>query len=270
FGTLEKGSANSPAVEMESVHHFYKFVSGSALKRPAWFFDASQQGDAIVDVGTHLVDLVQWQCFPDASIDFRSDIQIHSAKKWAAPLSLSQFSDITKMDSFPSYLDRYVSKDTILNADANGSVTYSVKGVFAKVTALWNYKAPEGSGDTHYSLMKGTKCNLVIRQGKEERYQPTLYVEAVKDAGKDYATHLDNAVKKINKNYAGVKVEKSGNGWRLTIPESFKIGHEAHFGQVMQRYLQYLQDKRLPEWEVPCMLAKYYVTTFGAAMASGR
>ena len=64
FGTLVQGS-KEPAVTMESVHYFYKFVSGKALTRPAWFFDPAQQGDAIADVGTHLVDLVQWNVFPE-------------------------------------------------------------------------------------------------------------------------------------------------------------------------------------------------------------
>ena len=267
FGNFEKGTPDSPAVVMESVHHFYKFVSGSALKRPAWFFDAAQQGNAIVDVGTHLVDLVQWECFPDVSIDYKSDIEIQHAKKWGAPLTISQFRDITKMDSFPDYLRKYVAKDTILNADANGSVNYSIKGMYVKITALWNYKAPEGSGDTHYSVLRGTKANLVIRQGKEENYQPTLYVEAAKNAGQDYAAQLDDAIKKINEKYAGVKTEKAPKGWKLVIPDSFKIGHEAHFGQVMERYLQYLKTGKLPEWEVPGMLAKYYITTYVSAMA---
>src|SRR5207248_2007935 len=87
FGTLKQGTVDSPAVIMESVHHFYKYVSGNALQRPAWFFDATQQGNAIVDVGTHLADLVQWECFPDAAIDYTTDIQIHHAKKWPAPMN---------------------------------------------------------------------------------------------------------------------------------------------------------------------------------------
>ena len=37
FGTLEKGTLENPAVTKESVHHFFKYVSGSPIKRPAWF-----------------------------------------------------------------------------------------------------------------------------------------------------------------------------------------------------------------------------------------
>ena len=64
FGTLQKGSPEKPAVEMESVHYFYKYVSGNVLTRPTWFMDVTQQGEGITDVATHLVDLVQWECFP--------------------------------------------------------------------------------------------------------------------------------------------------------------------------------------------------------------
>ena len=68
FGQLEKGSPSDPSVIKESVHHFYKFVSGSVLTRPSWYFDDKQQGAGIVDVTTHLVDLIQWSCFPEKVI----------------------------------------------------------------------------------------------------------------------------------------------------------------------------------------------------------
>ena len=64
FGTLDAGTLDHPAVEMTSDHNFYKNVSGNIVVRPPWFMDASQQGNGIVDVTTHLVDLVQWECFP--------------------------------------------------------------------------------------------------------------------------------------------------------------------------------------------------------------
>ena len=65
FGTLEKGTPENPAITKESVHHFYKYVSGEVLTRPAWFFDVTKEGEGIVDVGTHLIDLIQWECFPE-------------------------------------------------------------------------------------------------------------------------------------------------------------------------------------------------------------
>ena len=63
FGELQQGSPESPSITMESVHHFFKNVSGKPLIRPAWYYDTAQQGEGIADVTTHLIDLVQWQCF---------------------------------------------------------------------------------------------------------------------------------------------------------------------------------------------------------------
>jgi len=68
--------------------------------------------------------------------------------------------------------------------------------------------------------------------------------------------------------YPGISVEKTGDKtWTLNIPEKYNIGHEAHFSQVTEKYLQYLIDGKLPEWEVPNMIVKYYTTTEGMKAA---
>lgn len=256
FGTLEKGTTENPAITKESVHHFYKYVSGNVLTRPAWFMDPSQQGEGIVDVMTHLVDLVQWECFPEQSINYSKDIAINTAKRWTTDMSLAEFKAITKLDSFPSYLNKNIVRDTSLQVYCNGEINYQLKGVHAKTSVIWKYKAPEGTGDTHYSIMRGTKANLIIRQGAEENYQPTLYIEP---AGKTF--DLAEAFKKIQGIYPGVELKKTSKGWEVIIPDKYKEGHEAHFARVTQNYLHYFKNHNMPAWEVPNMLAKYYTTT---------
>lgn len=267
FGELEKGNKNSPAVIMESVHRYFKQVSGKPLIRPDWFFDPLQQGDAIVDVGTHLVDLVQWVCFPDVSLDYTKDISINSSKIWPTPISLAQFKQITNEDHFPDFLQKYIKGDSLLT-HGNGSIDYAVKGVFSRVTARWTYDAPEGAGDTYYALLKGTKADLEIKQGVEENGKATLYVWPAnsKDTG-NLSKALDNAIKEINKDMPGVSISAVKGGWKVNIPEEFDKGHESHFADVMKRYLQYLKEGKLPDWEVPCMIAKYYTTTKALEMA---
>ena len=61
--------------------------------------------------------------------------------------------------------------------------------------------------------------------------------------------------------FPGLKMKAAGNGWHVVIPDECRVGHEAHFRNVMEAYLQYLAEGRLPDWEVPYMLAKYYITT---------
>lgn len=45
--------------------------------------------------------------------------------------------------------------------------------------------------------------------------------------------------------------------WRVTVPEKYDVGHEAHFAQVTENYLRYLRAGRLPDWEMPNMITKY-------------
>jgi predicted dehydrogenase len=266
FGRLQPGTPRDPAVTKESVHNFYKYVSGSPLKRPAWFMDVAQQGEGLVDVTTHLVDLVQWECFPEQALDYRKDVQVLSARRWPTRMTQSQFSLITKLDAFPDYLRKDVVDDTVLNVFSNGEINYKLKGVHAKVSVVWNYKAPEGAGDTHFSVMKGTRANLEIRQGADEKYVPELYIRPAKN-DVAYETALTGAFKKIQDAYPGVELKKGKGQWRVLIPEKYRVGHEAHFGEVMQRFLGYLQAGKLPAWEVPNMLAKYYTTTTALQMA---
>jgi predicted dehydrogenase len=261
FGTLEKGTVADPAVVKTSIHYFYKFVSGNVLTRPEWFFDASQQGEGITDVMTHLVDLVQWECFPEQTIDHVKDLQLDSAKRWTTDLSLNQFKAVTKAEAFPAYLKNSAANDTLLKIFYNGEINYTIKGVHAKTTALWDYQATAG-GDNYYALMRGTKARLVIKQGEAEKYKPTLYIEPV-----DKSTNPTEAFKKIQAKYPGVTVVQTTTGWQVVPGDNYKEGHEEHFGRVTQNMLQYLKNKNMPAWEVPNMLAKYYLTTSALQLA---
>ncbi len=266
FGTLEKGTNENPAIVIKSVHYLYKYVSGNVLVRPAWFMDVTQEGEGITDVATHLVDLVQWECFPQQIINYKKDVQINSARHWPTNISLSQFTSITKEEAFPAYLKKDVVQDSILKMYCNGEFNYIIKNVHAKITASWDYKAPEGSGDTHYALMRGTKANLVIIQGAEQNYKPVLYIEPlVKNEA--YQKALLEQIKLLQQKYPGVELKETYKGWEVTVPEKYNEGHEAHFARVTEKFLQYLQQKNLPVWEVPNMMAKYYTTTTALEMA---
>jgi len=266
FGELEKGTPENPAVTKESVHHFYKYVSGSVLTRPAWFMDVTQEGEGIVDVTTHLVDLIQWECFPEQPIDYTKDIQMKNARRWTTDMKLNDFKTITHLDTFPGYLKKDIVKDSVLKVYCNGDFTYNIKGIYAKVSVIWNFKAPEGAGDMHYSIMRGTKANLIIRQGAEQQYKPVLYIEPVtKDTGFEAA--LTTQLKKIQEQHPGVELKRTAKGWEVVIPEKYKEGHESHFARVTEKFLDYLKNKNMPSWEVPNMIAKYYTTTQALEMA---
>jgi predicted dehydrogenase len=268
FGELEKGTADNPAVTKESVHHFFKYVAGNPIKRPPWYFDVTQQGEGMVDVNTHLVDLVQWECFPGQIINYETDIEMVDANHWPTLVKKEEFEKVTRLPEIPDYLQDKINKDGVLEIFCNGDMTYKLKGVFAKVSVIWNYQAPEGTGDTHFSIMRGTKANAIIRQGKEQSYKPELYIETPKGGNaRTLAAALETEFPKLVQKYPGIELKKEGKIWHVVIPKKYHDGHEAHFGQVAEKYLQYLIDGKLPDWEVPNMIAKYYTNVQALEMA---
>ena len=259
FGELTKGSPDSPAITMEGVHYFSKVVAGSVLKRPQWFFDVRQEGEGVADVGTHLVDLVQWMAFPEQALKL-SDIQVLSARRWATPISRQQFKQSTGADDFPDFL-RHDVKDDALQVYGNGELTWRLRDIYAKVTVRWDFGPPAIGGDTHHAVVRGTKANLIIRQGPDESFRPVLYIQqSRKYASDEFDAAVKAAISTVQKTYPGVGCQKSGAAWRVIVPDKYEVGHEDHFSQVTENYLGYLRAGRLPAWEVPNMLTKYATT----------
>lgn len=268
FGELQAGTPDDPAVIMESVHHYYKEVSGSTLIRPTWFYDVEQQGEGMVDVSVHLIDLINWQCFPDEVINYTDDVNITAASHWPTRLTLEDFSRSTKLDAFPDFLQKYVN-NPVLEVFGNGKIDYQVKGKNISVTVLWNYKAPEGGGDTYSGQLKGTKASIEIVQDQSVNYIKELFIR--KDDSVDeqtFDTNIAKAVTELQASYPYLSANKISDGrYRIIAPVEFRKGHEDYFGMVAERYFGYLVNRDMPEWEITNTIAKYYITTTALEMA---
>ncbi len=267
FGTQLPGTKENPGVYMESVHQLLKLVAGLPLRRPAWFFDTRQQGEGLTDVGTHLVDMAQWILFPGQGIDYRKDVRVLAAKRWPTVLSKADFQRVTGESEFPQYLQPNVRGEK-LDYYCNTQVSYEVRGVNVKLDVLWNYESVPGA-DTHFAWYRGSRSKIEVRQAKETTSRPELYV--IPNTPEDKAeveTALRTKVGALLSSYPGVKVQDQGKEFHIDIPEKYRVGHEAHFAQVTNKFLGFLEDpKTLPAWEKPNMLAKYYVTTQGLLLA---
>jgi predicted dehydrogenase len=263
FGELETGSEDNPSISKESVHHFFKYVSGAPLIRPDWFFDVEKEGDGIVDVTTHLVDLVQWEAFPDLILD-TTDVKMISAKRWATSLSPGEFQKVTGKQEFPDFLSKDLRNGN-LEVYSNGEMNYTLRGKHAKVSVVWNFQAPEGAGDTHFSQMRGTKANLIIRQGKEENYRPALFVQLLESNSEALKQAVEQS---LQSKYPGLSLQKMASGeYQVVIPEKYHNGHEAHFGQVTEKFLECFNQGNMPAWEIPNMITKYYTTILAREFA---
>jgi predicted dehydrogenase len=268
FGDIVQGTAEEPAVYMESVHYLKKVVAGAPNIRPPWFFDTAEQGEGFNDIGTHLVDLVQWTLFPEQAIDASSDIRVLSAQRWPTVISEPDFRSVTNEPRFPQSLSASV-KDGKLEYFCNTLVSYTLRGNHIKLNVIWDWEPPPGGGDTHFAFYRGTRARVEVRQTRADRYLPELFVVPAAAAMKPQVlAALTAKIGALKKDYPGLAVEDRGAELRVMIPDALRVGHEAHFAQVTASFLKYLRDRRtLPAWERPNMLAKYYVTTKGTELS---
>ena len=267
FGTMIPGSRNEPGVFMESVHRLMKSVAGVPNLRPAWFFDIAQQGEALADVGTHLVDLAQWTVFPGQMIDYRKEIDVLEGRRWPTVLTREQWKRVTGESEFPPYLSASV-KNGRLEYFCNNFVAYTLRGVHIQMNVLWDFEGPP-PGDTYIAKFRGTKSTVEVRQGKAENFRPEVYIIPVEASRtSEVREALRRKIASLQGSFDGLEMEEVSDGFRLVIPDRHRVGHEAHFAQVTRQFFEYLKDpKSIPPWEKPGMLAKYYVTTRGVELA---
>ena len=191
-----------------------------------------------------------------------------AAQRWATPIDEAAFARVTGERGFPAALAPAV-KDGRFDYFCNTLVSYTLRGVHTKLNVIWDWEPAPGSGDTHYAFYKGSRATVEVRQTQADKLRPELYVVPAKGASRaDVATAVRARVAALQKDFAGVAVEERGGDIHVSIPDSFRVGHEAHFGEVTREFLRMLRDRRaLPAWERPNMAAKYYVTTTGTELS---
>jgi hypothetical protein len=176
-----------------------------------------------------------------------------AASRWPTTITSEQFRQVTGGPG--EGLDYY----------CNTRVAYALRGIHIKLDVLWRWEAPAGTGDTHLAVYRGSKSRIEIRQGEEEKYRPELYVFP---RGAEARQALERKIGGLAKEYPGIAAEDQGERVRVTIPDQYRVGHEAHFAQVTKQFFEYVKHpETFPAWENPSMLAKYYVSTQGVELS---
>jgi predicted dehydrogenase len=270
FGELERGSAAEPAIRARSIHYLMKSVAGVPLRRPAWFLNIEETGEGLADVGTHVVDLVQWTAFPGQAIDYRSDIEMLEARRWPTVLTQAQFTQVTGEPEFPAHLARWV-KDRRLQYFANHSAAYRVRGAHVALDIEWGWEAPPGAGDLYEATFRGSRSRVEIRQGREQNFLPEIYIVPAEGTRGAVSAAIRKKIGEFEKAWPGLAVEEREHETHIVIPAKHRVGHEAHFAQVTRAFLGYLADPRsLPAWEKRNMLVKYWITTKAVELSRTR
>jgi predicted dehydrogenase len=265
FGEQVAGSAGEPGIEMTSVHHLLKLVSGLPNPRPPWYFDIAQQGDALADIGTHLVDRVHGTLIPDEAVDYRRDIRIDAVRRWPIRLSLGQFRQVTGETAWPAYLEGALSGGA-LAYQCNTHLDYAVRGVRVSLDMVWEWEEPPGGSDTHTEIWRGTRARIELRHGPSEGWRPQLYIVPEADIG----PVLQRRIARLGETHRGLGLDRREREWKIVIPDALRIGHDAHFRETTKSFLAYVANPAMvPAWEKPNLLAKYFVCTAAEAAEHG-
>jgi hypothetical protein len=103
--------------------------------------------------------------------------------------------------------------------------------------------------------MRGTKAILELRQGAAEQYKASLYIRAADGIpAADFSKTIEQIKLKFQQKYPGFDLIKKGNEY-VVKPGTFKSMNAAEVA------ISYILDDKMPTWEVPNMIAKYYTTT---------
>jgi predicted dehydrogenase len=264
FGEPLTGNTAEPGVRLSNSHQLLKTVAGVPNRRPPWYFDITEQGEALADTGTHLVDRVHETLFPGEALDYRRDIRLHDASRWPTRLSLAQFREVTGEPAWPDFLAPWLNGD-VLDYFCNGRLHYEIRGVHVALECRWDWQTEAGD-DTHSACYRGSRARLELRQGKPEGYRAQLYV--VPEA--EIAAALERRIAALQAELPGIALERSGGEWRVVVPNGLRRGHEAHFAAFTRQFLDYVKDpSTVPPRTRPNLLAKYHVTTAGVALSHG-
>lgn len=272
FGEITPGTPDHPGLSLESIHYLSKTVNGEPLRRPAWWFDADIAGEALADVGTHLADLIFWLLWPEEEIDYRTEIQMLDANNWPTLVDRDTFQSLTGLASFPEHLSGRTINNEVLQYSGNGMATLCVRGVYVRLTALWEVAADHPGGDIHEAIARGTRSTISIQPDTASGYRPGITITPASPQDMDSIHEaLTRRCASWNQIHVGVAVDRQGDTLRLRIPNELRTGHESHFTHVMRNFIDYFHAPRsMPAWERSNLLARYFITTQATALARQR
>ncbi len=263
FGGWRPSTPDAPPLTLESVHRLKKLVAGRPLRRPWWWYDPAISGDSLADVGTHLVDLAIRVLAPDEPLDVGRDVSIADAARWPTPLTPAQVCESVGAAALPAALEPRLVDGTFHYA-GNGSVTFAVRGVWAKATTLWEYEG--AGGDRHDAVAHGRRASVAVRAVGDRSEVTVTATDPADHAG--VVRRLRAVCDGWQDRFPGTTIEDTGFVARVYIPDELRVGHEAHFACVLDEFVRYFHHPlAVPAWEASHLRAKYHVTTMGVELA---
>jgi len=269
--------AEGAAIEQESVHHFEKQVDGAPLRRPWWYFDSRVQGSGAVDIPTHLVDQAQWLLDtgheragagpaprPAEREPAGPAPALLAARGWSTRVPLEVFARVSGAPGVPADLRAAVEGDA-LRVFCNAELTYVLAGLTARAAARWEISTPPGGGDTSRVVLHGRAALIRVEQSAATGFRRRVTVESRSDAAAT-ARALVAALAVASAETPGAAAKPRELGLHeIVIPPGLDPGHEAHFAELLDEMLDWIDAGHFPAAIAGRTLAKYALLADAAA-----
>jgi predicted dehydrogenase len=239
----------SLALSLESVHCLRKTVAGATLRRPAWWFDESVAGDALADVGTHLVDLAVMAVAPERIVR-ADDVRVDSIRRWPLQVGREDYRAITgTAGDFTGERLPYAG---------NGTIDFTMRAVPIRITARWEMEHP--GGDWHEIVARGSRCAISSLQSPDGVRFVSIApgTETLLRSVRDWCARSQGE-------FPGLSATIAGGAIHFAIPEAIRRDHESLFARVFDEYVGLFRDPAsIPAWDWPNRLVRYRITTHAA------
>jgi predicted dehydrogenase len=265
FGGFADDGDGEPGIGIASVHHLEKTVDGRPLRRPPWFFDVRVQGDGIADIPTHMVDQAQRLVRAAAAADDAPRLELLGARTWSTPVPRALFARVTGRPGFPPELAPVVTGSELAYR-GNAALAFRAGPVRVALDTRWELSVPPGGGDTHRSVIRGTRSLVCVEQGPATGFRRRLSVEPRAEPARVRAA-LERALAAWQGSYPGLALVPAAPGWEIRVPPALDTGHERHFPLVLAEFLTLVESGRMLPRLAADTLAKYTLLAQAAAGA---
>jgi predicted dehydrogenase len=261
FGGFDDEGMGKPAIEISGVHHLEKTVNGVPLRRPVWYFDVRVQGDGIADIPTHMVDQVQRlvAAASPGGVAPPGTVELLAVRRWATPVPRALFARVTGRPDFPPEL-RDVVVGSELSYLGNAELSLRLAGITAALDTRWDLSVPPGGGDTHRSVIRGSRAEIRVEQNAETGFRRRLSI-LPRGAPERVRVALERAVAAWQDAHPGLAVSEAGAGWEIRVPRELDAGHESHFPLVLADFLTLVERGSAAPNLAGETLAKYTLLT---------
>jgi hypothetical protein len=209
--------------------------------------------------------LTQWLIGDSRLSEYDRDVELVSACQWPTTVPRDVFALVTGLQDYPEPLRGNVV-DGALRYLCNAQLSYRLRGVPVQLESLWHLAIPEGGGDTHCAIVRGTRADLIVDQGPHTAFRTELTIRPV-SADADYARVLQKTVAALRDGFPGLGVEPAGSAFRIAIPETLRTTHEEHFAAVLDQFLTYADSRQWPDQLGPDLVTKYTLLARAAELS---